>query len=225
MIEVHGLLGEPTKRLRDAAAGADFVVGGARHLDALGVEQERRIVLGALRLAVERIATLPQDARVVVVASGDPLFFGVVRSLRAAGFRPTVVPEVSSIAAAFAAVGLPWDDAAVVSAHGRPIEAALRRARTAGKVAVFTSRENGVRSAGLADLDRWFVLAERLGEDNASASCRTPRRRRGAGRTQRGADPPTHPSEPDAPGPWRRGRCRRSGRNPAPTAVRPRENR
>ena len=181
------------------------MVGGARHLDALGVEEERRIVLGALRLAVERIATLPQDARVVVVASGDPLFFGVVRSLRAAGFRPTVVPEVSSIAAAFAAVGLPWDDAAVVSAHGRPIEAALRRARTAGKVAVFTSRENGVRelAAGLADLDRWFVLAERLGEEdervrvlsNAEAQAVEPAEPNVVLILQR------HPSEPDAPWP------------------------
>ncbi len=166
MITVYGLLGEPSPALRAAAAGATTVVGATRHLDALAVEADRRITLGALRPAVEQLTRLPPDADVVVVASGDPLFFGVVRSLRARGLRPAVVPAVSSIAAAFAAVGLPWDDAAVVSVHGRPIEAALDLARRAGKVAVFTSPENGVRelAAGLDGLQRWFVLAERLGE-------------------------------------------------------------
>ncbi len=166
MITVHGLLGAPSPELREAAARADMVVGGRRHLDALDVEPERRITMGALRLAVEKVRELPESAQVVVIASGDPLFFGVVRSLRAAGFRPAVVPAVSSIAAAFAAVGLPWDDAAVVSVHGRPLQPALDLARTVGKVAVFTSADNGIRelAAGLSDLERWYVLAERLGE-------------------------------------------------------------
>ena len=166
MITVHGLLGAPSPELRQAAARADMVVGGRRHLDALNVEPERRITMGALRLAVERVRELPESAQVVVVASGDPLYFGVVRSLRAAGLRPAVVPAVSSIAASFAAVGLPWDDAAVVSVHGRPLQPALDLARTAGKVAVFTSADNGIRelAAGLAGLERWYVLAERLGE-------------------------------------------------------------
>jgi len=166
MITVYGLLGAPSPELRESVARADTVVGGRRHLDALNVEPERRITMGALRVAVEKVRELPESAEVVVIASGDPLFFGVVRSLRAAGFRPAVVPAVSSIAASFAAVGLPWDDAAVVSVHGRPLQPALDLARTAGKVAVFTSAENGIRelSAGLAGLERWYVLAERLGE-------------------------------------------------------------
>ncbi|MFT3970722.1 MAG: precorrin-3B C(17)-methyltransferase [Micropruina sp.] len=168
MITVHGLLGAPSPELRTAAASADWVVGGRRHLDALGVDEPRRITLGALRPAVEKLKELPADAEVVVIASGDPLYFGVVRSLRAAGLRPAVVPAVSSIAAAFAAVGLPWDDAAVVSVHGRPLQPAIDASRRYGKVAVFTSADNGVRelAAGLADVERWFVLAERLGESD-----------------------------------------------------------
>ena len=168
MITVHGLLGAPSPALRAAAAAADWVVGGRRHLDALDVEAERRITLGALRLAVERIATLPETDQIVVIASGDPLYFGVVRSLRRAGLTPQVVAAPSSIAAAFAAVGVPWDDAAVVSVHGRPLAAAVNLARAHPKVAVFTSAENGIRelAAGLADLERRYVLAERLGEDD-----------------------------------------------------------
>ncbi|PZQ47099.1 MAG: tetrapyrrole methylase, partial [Phenylobacterium zucineum] len=134
MITVYGLLGTPGMELRIAAATADWVVGGRRHLDALDVEQGRRITLGALRPAVERIAELPPTSIVTVVASGDPGYFGVLRALRAAGLRPEVVPASSAIAAAFAAVGLPWDDAAVVSVHGRALEPALDLARACPKV-------------------------------------------------------------------------------------------
>lgn len=104
----------------------------------------------------------------VVVASGDPLFFGVVRTLRRAGFRARVIVAPSSAAAAFASVGLPFEDAVVASAHGRPIAQAMNLARALPKVAVLTSATHGIRelAAGLADLNRWFVLAERLGEDD-----------------------------------------------------------
>lgn len=166
MITVHGLLGTPDDRLRAAASGADWVVAGTRQLDALAVPAERRIVLGALSTAVAQVLALPAEADVLVVASGDPGYFGVLRALRRHGLRPQVVPAVSSIASAFAAVGLPWDDAAVVSVHGRPLEPALRLARDCAKVAVFTSAEHGIRelAAGLSDLERHWVLAERLGE-------------------------------------------------------------
>lgn len=166
MITVHGLLGQPSLELRMTAASADWVVGGRRHLDTLEVPEERRITLGALRPAIELVATIPSDQLVVVVASGDPLYFGVVRALREEGLHPEVVTAPSSIASAFAAVGLPWDDAAVVSVHGRPLAAAVNLARCLPKVAVFTSAENGIRelAAELADVPRWYVLAERLGE-------------------------------------------------------------
>lgn len=168
MITVYGLLGEPSLELQIAASNADQVVGGRRHLDALEVPEERRITLGALRPAIAKITELPPKTEIVVVASGDPGYFGVVRSLRAAGLRPSVVAAPSTIATAFAAVGLPWDDAITVSAHGRPLAQTLNLARAHPKVGVFTSAENGIReiASGLAGLDRWFVLAERLGESD-----------------------------------------------------------
>ena len=62
------------------------------------------------------------DARsghVAVLASGDPGFFGIVRALRARGIEPHVIPATSSVTLAFARLGLDWDDALVISAHGR----------------------------------------------------------------------------------------------------------
>lgn len=167
-LTVYGILGPPTPQLRAATAQADRVVGGQRHLDALGVEPDRRILLGTPSRALQQIARLPTNAEVVFVASGDPLFFGVVRTLRNAGIRARVIAAPTSAAAAFAAVGLPWEDAVIASAHGRPIAHAMNLARAFPKVAVLTSAAHGIRelAAGLADLNRWFVLAERLGEDD-----------------------------------------------------------
>ena len=76
-----------------------------------------------------------------VLASGDPGFFGIVRTLlrHLDRERLAVLPSPSSVAVAFARLGLPWDDAVVVSAHGRPLDSAVQAARTAAKVAVLTS--------------------------------------------------------------------------------------
>lgn len=165
MIKVHGLLGEPSAALVEDASQADFVVATEKHLEVLSVDADKRIKLGVPKPTIERIQGLPSGADVVVVSSGDPSFFGMVRHLRAAGLRPKVTPGISSVAAAFAAVGLPWDDAAVVSVHARPLHSAIKAARRYGKVAVFTSVENGIQeiAAGLEGFDRCFVLAESLG--------------------------------------------------------------
>ena len=166
MIHVHGYLGEISPATRSLAGRVALVVGGRRHLDALGVPDERRVVLGALSPAVERLKALPDGDDALVLASGDPGFHGIVRRLREEGLDLTVTPAVSSVAAAFAAVALPWDDALVVSAHGRPIDDAVAAARRHPKVAVLTGPGAGVRelAAELAGWPRRYVVAERIGE-------------------------------------------------------------
>lgn len=113
MIRVHGYLGTISDALREEVTQADLVVGGQRHLDALAVPDDKRQKLGLIGPAIERIQSLPDDANVVVIASGDPLFFGVVRRIRQAGLRVEVVTAPTSLQAAFAAVALPWDDAQI----------------------------------------------------------------------------------------------------------------
>ena len=65
----------------------------------------------------------------VVLAGGDPGFFGLTRTLRALGYQPKVLPAVSSISMLAARLGEPWDDAAVLSAHGRDPREAANAAR------------------------------------------------------------------------------------------------
>jgi precorrin-6Y C5,15-methyltransferase (decarboxylating) len=164
---------------RARLAEATLVVGARRHLttalrQAPGPPAPvgTRLGPGVVELAGDlepALAALTAAAGPsVVLASGDPGFFGVVRVLaeRFGRHRLEVLPSVSSVAAAFAAAGLPWDDALVVSAHGRDPDPAVHACLAHPKVAVLT--QPGFGPAELATrLDgsgRWLLVAERLGE-------------------------------------------------------------
>jgi len=133
-----------------------------------GVESGRTAVLrGDLSEAFSRIDS--SEGLVVVLASGDPGFFGIVRSLRERfGEGLEVSPAVSTVSAAFALAGLPWDDAVVVSAHGREPRPAINVCRGHHKVAVFTAPDFGPAELAreLEGSGRTFLVAQRLGEDD-----------------------------------------------------------
>ncbi|MFJ8145063.1 precorrin-6y C5,15-methyltransferase (decarboxylating) subunit CbiE [Streptomyces sp. NPDC096048] len=168
MITVVGM-GAGTPPFEDVAAGAELVVGGRRHLDAVRLpEGAERLVLGALAPALDTVAEYVAERRpVVVLASGDPGFFGIVRALaeRFGPERLDVRPGVSSVAAAFARAGLPWDDAVVASAHGRDLRTAVHLCRSHPKVAVLTGPGAGPAELGaaLGDDPRVLVVASALG--------------------------------------------------------------
>jgi precorrin-6B C5,15-methyltransferase / cobalt-precorrin-6B C5,C15-methyltransferase len=167
-ISVTGLDGGPLAA--EAASlldGATLVVGGVRHLAALGVEPQRAAILkGDLSEALSRIEKT--EGPVVVLASGDPGFFGITRALgeRVGTENLRVLPALSSVALAFARAGLSWDDAITVSAHGRDPRRAVNVCRSHPKVAVLTSPEFGPAELAreLGDTGRTFLVAERLGE-------------------------------------------------------------
>jgi precorrin-6B C5,15-methyltransferase / cobalt-precorrin-6B C5,C15-methyltransferase len=148
-----------------ALATADHVAGAPRHLDAAELPPgAERIVIKHLDDALDAICASP--GRVAVLASGDPGFFGIVRALRARGVTPQVIPAVSSVALAFARLGLDWDDALVVSAHGRAPRQALAAALAHPKVAILTEpRHATARALGteLLAAGRTVYVAEALG--------------------------------------------------------------
>ncbi len=157
-----------------ALADADLVVGSPRLLAATGVTG-RTLALGSggvtLAEAIDVLAGMggggeaaapgrPADGgfrggRAVVLASGDPGFFGVVRAL-AERFGPDALevhPAPSSVSLAFARLGLPWDDALVVSTLGRPVEEAVVLAAGAAKAAVLCCAGAPPEALGRALLD------------------------------------------------------------------------
>ena len=149
-----------------ALAQARLVVGAPRHLDADPTpaieEHAERVEIKHLDDALDAVGETNQ--RVAVLASGDPGFFGIVRALRARGIEQHVIPATSSVTLAFARLGLDWDDALVVSAHGRDPRQALAAALAHPKAAILTA-PGTVRdlSGALLAAGRKVYVAERLG--------------------------------------------------------------
>ncbi|SEQ77825.1 precorrin-6Y C5,15-methyltransferase (decarboxylating) [Streptomyces sp. yr375] len=163
----------PTAAARSALSAATLVAGAAHHLALPEVPPAaERIRLGSVALAARRIAGHRGTA--VVLADGDPGFFGVVRTLRAPefGLEVEVVPAVSAVAAAFARAGMPWDDAQVVVAHRRTLRRAVNVCRAHTKVAVLTSPGAGPAELGLLmeGVHRTFVVCEELGTTREQVS-------------------------------------------------------
>lgn len=102
------------------------------------------------------------DRRVVVLTSGDPLFFGFGRLLLAAlpAAWLSFHPHVSSVQLAFARVKLPWQTASVVSVHGRSPDELLRALRRGvAPIAVLTDPRFG--PAAIAELVLALDLPQR----------------------------------------------------------------
>ncbi|MGW6390864.1 precorrin-6y C5,15-methyltransferase (decarboxylating) subunit CbiE [Streptomyces sp. NPDC055103] len=176
-VTVIGWDGSPlTAAARSALSAATLVAGAAHHLALPEVPPAaERIRLGSVDLAARRIAGHRGTA--VVLADGDPGFFGVVRVLRAPehGLEVEVVPAVSSVAAAFARAGMPWEDARIVVAHQRTLRRAVNVCRAHPKVAVLTSPGAGPAELALLldGVHRTFVVCEELGTDREQVSVLT----------------------------------------------------
>lgn len=123
--------------------------------------------------AVQHIDRKLEDGDVAVLASGDPLFFGIGRRLLAdfAQDRIRIYPAASAMQHAFARFAIPWDDATFVSLHGRSPENYVGLLLAHHKTAVLTdgSHRPETISADLLDFlgdnaDQFTVhVAENLG--------------------------------------------------------------
>jgi precorrin-6Y C5,15-methyltransferase (decarboxylating) len=176
-IQVVGLgLGpeDLTPRGRALIERADILVGGRRQLAHFeDLPAEKKPIRGDLEEVIDFIRRRRRSRRsIVVLASGDPLFFGIAARLIEA-FGPQAVavhPNVSSLAAAFARIKEPWGGVRIASLHGRGDEAGLFDLLQAEeRLAVLTDPQHGpawlarrMLSAGMTGF-RMCVL-EALGE-------------------------------------------------------------
>lgn len=115
-----GLSGGARETLREA----QVLIGGARQLDLLPPECAGVRVgwPSPLRPAVPRLLAEHRERRIAVLASGDPMFYGIGRAL-AEELGPEalrVVPHPSSVSYACARLGWPLEDTEVVTLVGRP---------------------------------------------------------------------------------------------------------
>lgn len=155
--------------VRQAIAEADVVVGGRRHLEHVGPHPGRRLLFtGDLTAPIEAVAeALAMGQRVVVLASGDPNFFGVAERLRQrlGAERVEVVPNLASVQIAFARIGAAWQDVTFLSAHGRPLLPVLQMALQSQKLAILTDEHQSPAMLARA------LLAHGMEEDAPSYLC------------------------------------------------------
>jgi precorrin-6Y C5,15-methyltransferase (decarboxylating) len=160
-----------------AVQEATIIVGSSRLLGHVARNDVRKVELGAdLGRILGEVQTWRSEGEsVCLLASGDPGFFGLAR-LAAARFGPggvSIHPAPSSVSMAAARAGTTWDDAVVVSVHGRPAQPAVDTVLHSPKVAVLCSPETPPESLGARLLDagcpaRAVTVASRLGEPDES---------------------------------------------------------
>ncbi|HEY2674242.1 MAG TPA: precorrin-6y C5,15-methyltransferase (decarboxylating) subunit CbiE [Rugosimonospora sp.] len=162
-VTVVGCLGEVPATAAGRVAAATLVAGAERLLSTVDNSSAERVVMGDVAAALDRVVA--HDGPVAVLASGDPGFFGIIRALRRRGVEVDVWPAPSSVAVAFARIEEQWDDAIVVSAHGRRLAPAANACRAYPKVAVLTGPGTGPAELGaaLSGTSRRLVVAEWLG--------------------------------------------------------------
>ncbi|GAB2690666.1 precorrin-6y C5,15-methyltransferase (decarboxylating) subunit CbiE [Kitasatospora kifunensis] len=108
---------------REALTAAEVVIGGPRQLALLPatVTAERIAWPSPLRPAVPGLFAAHAERRVAVLASGDPMFFGIGRTLseELGAERLRVLPHPSSVSYACARLGWALEETSTVSLVGR----------------------------------------------------------------------------------------------------------
>jgi len=132
-----------TDTARQLVMEAELLIGESHCLALVPEAPGQRVTVG---VQLDDVATRLEgsgDQRAVVLAVGDPLFYGVARYLcdRLGKDRFEVVPHVSSMQLAFARVKESWEEAFLTNRAGHGVEAVLGQIRVAEKVGLFTSEQ------------------------------------------------------------------------------------
>ncbi|MFF6785186.1 precorrin-6y C5,15-methyltransferase (decarboxylating) subunit CbiE [Streptomyces sp. NPDC012510] len=159
---------------------AEVVIGGRRQLDLLPSEcaGERTAWPSPLRPAVAGLLAAHAGRRIAVLASGDPMFYGIGRALAEETEALRVLPHPSSVSYAAARLGWPLEDIEVVTLVGRPL-AGLAAALHHGRRLLVLSADADTPGEVAALLrDRGFGpsrmrILEQLGGERESTSDET----------------------------------------------------
>lgn len=134
----------------------DLLVGGERHLDFFPLfKKEKKAIKGGLSALT---AEIQQETRnVVILVSGDPLFYGLGGVL-AKKLSLEIYPYTSSVQLAFSKMQESWQDAYIVSLHGRSINGFAQKIDGRKKIAILTDETNTPQA--IAKYLRKFSMTE-----------------------------------------------------------------
>ena len=119
---------------------SEILIGGERLLSFFPhFHGEKWSVKRGLASLVDRIKETKK--RVVVLASGDPLFYGI-GSYLSKKLPVEIYPSLSSIQLAFARMQESWQDCTFLSIHGRSIKGLAQKVDGQAKICLLTDEEN-----------------------------------------------------------------------------------
>lgn len=145
-----------TEAGRGLIARAELLIGEKHVLEIVPDSGCARLAVGAnLDRAVQEISKSPRK-RIVVLAEGDPLFYGVARFLcdKLGKDRFEVVPHVSTMQLAFARVKESWEEAFLTNLATHGVDRVLDAVRGAEKVGLFTTEAFPPAAVARALLDQ-----------------------------------------------------------------------
>jgi len=132
--------------IRKIVEEATILAGSKRHLSYFAQHQGDKIYFKDLQAGIDAISQLDLERHIVVIlTSGDPLFFGLGRLLLA-NFSPQKIefyPHISSIQLAFSKIKIPWQDASLTSVHGRETDQLIKLFKQGkDKIGLLTDNNN-----------------------------------------------------------------------------------
>jgi precorrin-6Y C5,15-methyltransferase (decarboxylating) len=188
-----------TERAREVLFRADHILASnrlfevfKRYEDFTSLEEKVKVI-NRIEETMDFIRNNFEERAVVLLASGDPLFFGIGRKVigEFGEDRVEILPDLSSIQIAFSKIKEPWDDVFLMSLHGGPDPEKRRRLpyeigdissllRVHNKMAVLTDRENSPteiarrvpRVPGFTSLK--IFVCEKLGYQDEKITSGTP---------------------------------------------------
>lgn len=134
-----------TSQSRRLVNRAEIVFGGKRLLTLFpSLTGERITIANNLIKVTNLIKRNLGQKRMVILASGDPNFYGIASYLTGKLGKNVVeiIPNVSAMQLAFARTKESWEDAVFVSVHSRPIEDIVETVRLNHKIGIFTDDEH-----------------------------------------------------------------------------------
>lgn len=129
---------------------AEVLIGGKRQLGyfnghrGIGIELKSNI-----NNLAGKIKKKYDNKKTVVLASGDPNFFGIASTFYKAfpKNRIEIIPNITAFQGAFARIKEPWDNAAFISIHGKALSNLNRAAREQGTFVIYCDGTNNPAAA------------------------------------------------------------------------------
>lgn len=162
--------------------GADCVVAAPRNLN-LARGRGRLLPLKDFSETFEKIEEELKKGSVAVLVSGDPCMYSLLPLLKKkfGGTQLKVIPGISSLQSLCCEAGVSWEDALILSGHGRQVSESqlLTAADRNGKIIFFCGADKSpawvcqtLAAGGHGELE--VVVGERLSYRDQRISCGSP---------------------------------------------------